>query len=166
MDIFDFFVYCISFSGLLFGILLYKKTRNEVEPGYKYLRSLMIIIYAIIMAVFINNFSYGYIDLFFVFLGVLIAIIIRLDYLTLGLANVISYYLGTGYFYLISALIFLAGLPYGSLKSIKIKRINNLVMINLLFFMIPLALILIKIDILNAVIAFCIGSMSVMIIKD
>ena len=166
MNIGDFVVYCISFSGLLFGILLYKKTRNEIEPGYKYLRYLMIILYAIIIATFINNINFGYIDLFFVFLGVLIAVIIKLDYLILGLTNVTSYYLGIGYFYSISALIFLIGLPYGSLKSIKTKKINNLILINLLFFMVPLVLLLIKIDIINSIMGFCIGAMSVMIIKD
>ncbi len=166
MNISDFLVYCISFSGLLFGILLYKKTRNEVIPGYRYLRSLMIIIYAIIMAMFINNFNYGYLDLLFVFLGVLITIIIKLDYFVLGLSNVVSYYLGVGYFYIISALIFLIGLPYGSLKSIKVKKTKNIVLINLLFFIAPLALFFIKMDIINIVMSFSIGAISVMIIKD
>ncbi|HLC86215.1 MAG TPA: hypothetical protein VJG30_02935 [Candidatus Nanoarchaeia archaeon] len=125
--------YIISFLGLPTGYVIAKYTEEELKKGKIYFQLIEIITLIAIVGILLNNFQaipYA--------LGLVIGYFFRYEYFYLGLGAVNN--LENSLRFLHSSLIFLYGLAYG---SINYKNIN-LVLFNLLFFLMPFLLILLE----------------------
>ena len=121
----------ISFIGLLIGILLAKLSPEEIKPGRKYFILLEKIV---LIAIIITLIYYSEISLLGIFIGAFIGYFFRKEYFYLGLALMISLK-HVNFNFLLASLIFIYGLPYGTLlKRHILKEVN----INLVLFLIPL----------------------------
>jgi len=117
-----FLVFILSFLGLAVGILIAKYTKEEIKPGKKYF-----IILKKLILVSISFVILSYIKMTWIFfLGMFIGYFFREVYFYLGLAigssispsiMIISAlpYSPTHFFFLLSSLTFLFGLPQGTL---------------------------------------------------
>jgi hypothetical protein len=108
----------IAFFGLLAGLIIAFYTKEELEPGKKYFDFMIKIIVFLIIILMLYKFNKDYLILtIFFILGILLALFIRKNYLYLGMLLFASSSLGMGYFSIIACLIFLLGLPFGTLIS-------------------------------------------------
>lgn len=111
-----FLIFALSFLGLLAGIIISLFTKEELKPGKKYFMLFEKIILLSISLVIIF-----YVEDFFTFfiLGLLAGFIFRRVYFYYGLALPLA----SGSFLLIlSSLVFIFGLPEGSLLYYKLKK--------------------------------------------
>ena len=112
------FISLIAFLGLLAGIIIAFYTKEELESGKKYFDFMIKIIVFLIIITAIYQFKKNYMILaVFFILGLLAALIIRKNYLYLGMLLFASYSFGIGYLSIMACLIFLFGLPFGTLIS-------------------------------------------------
>jgi hypothetical protein len=112
------FVSLIAFLGLLAGLAIAFYTKEELEHGKKYFDFMIRIMIFLIIVTAIYKFNKDYIILaIFFILGILVALLIRKNYLYLGMLLFASYSLGIGYFSIMACWIFLFGLPFGTLIS-------------------------------------------------
>jgi len=125
----------IAFLGLICGIFLGKYTKEELKEGKKYFIWLEKAVLFVLILFLLHNVSFSFLVIIFSFLGILLSRKLNKIYFYLGLTFVLVSDLG------VSALIFIFGLPYGSLLyyNKKIKEWNW----NLLYFAIPLILLLV-----------------------
>ena len=110
----------IAFCGLLVGYLLTFMAKEEIKPGRKYFS---ILERAVLIALVIVLLSQAWATkLFFIplIIGTLVGYFLRFRYFYLGLALAASVTLSTDFFILVASLVFLHGLPYGSMSS-KLK---------------------------------------------
>ena len=129
------YYWIIAFLGLIFGIFLGKYTKEELKDGKKYFILLEKAILFVLILFLLYKVSFSFLVVIFSLLGVLLSRKLNKIYFYLGLTFVLVSDLS------ISALIFIFGLPYGSLlyHSKKIKEWSW----NLPYFAIPLVLLLI-----------------------
>ena len=120
----------ISFLAIFIGYLIAKYTKEELKSGKIYFEIIQIIVLIFLIIILLFQ---GFVWWLF-FLGVLIGLIIRYEYIyfSLGLINILN----INSSFLLSSLIFIYGLSYGSLAYYK----NNfkLLIYNLPLFLIPL----------------------------
>jgi hypothetical protein len=130
------YYWLIAFLGLIFGIFLGKYTKEELKEGKKYFILLEKAILFVLILFLLYGVSFSFLVVIFSLLGVLLARKLDKVYFYLGLTFVLVSDLS------VSALIFIFGLPYGSLlyHSKKIKEWNW----DLLYFAIPLVLLLVN----------------------
>ncbi len=122
----------ISFVGSIIGIILSKTIPEEVKPGEKYFKLLKKIILFLILLLPAYYFK---ISILFFIIGLIIAYILKKEWLFLGLVLVLSYQIKELNLVIIS-LIFIYGLPYGTLLKNKLDLV-----INLILFLLPIILI-------------------------
>ncbi len=129
------YYWLIAFLGLVCGIFLGKYTREELKDGKKYFILLEKSILFVLILFLLYNVSFSFLVVISSLIGVLLSRKLNKIYFYLGLTFVLINDLS------ITALIFIFGLPYGSLlyHSKKIKEWSW----NLLYFAIPLSLLLI-----------------------
>lgn len=128
----------LSFFGLIAGIILAHYTKEELKTGKKYFIILykFILFITIIYALFLSELNYY---LFGAILGIILFIFLRNIYLYLGLLifSTLNLYM----FYLV----FLFGLPYGSLIYSK-KDLRNIVLNSFVWFVAAALILLIDIN--------------------
>ena len=126
----------IAFLGLLAGYLLTLLAKEEIKPGRKYFiileRAILIILALVLLSQVwtTKTFVIPFI------IGLIMGYVLRLRYLYLGLALAASVSLSMEFFVVVASLIFLHGLPYGSISS-KLKLPLHLVL-----FFIPVLIML------------------------
>lgn len=99
------------FISCLFGYLIAKFTKEELKSGAIYFKILELIIILICCILFLfNDFN-----LLFFIIGLVIGIIIRFEYLYFGLGLSSSLVFNQEFVFVISSLVFIYGLAYGSL---------------------------------------------------
>lgn len=155
---YNYFIPLISFLGLIFGLILKKIAKEEVVDGRTYLDLFEKIVLVLIIIVLFPNLSLSFNAIMYLVVGVLFGYIIG-KYLTvyfyLGLSLVLSFLFSKNFFFLSNVLVFLFGLPRGSL--IKFKAVYK----NLLFFIIPfVGLLFLEVlggDFFNILSGVCIG---------
>jgi len=151
----------LSFIGLLIGILLAKISPEELKPGKKYFIMLkkLVLLSIILSLLYYTKFSF----LLF-FIGIMFAYFFNHIYLYLGISIVISL-VSKQFNVLIASLIFIYGLPHGTLLN---KNILKRVALNLFLFLTPLLLIInnLNINYTNLISSFVIGSIAVLMIKN
>lgn len=112
------FIPIVAFLGLILGILLAKISPEEMKPGKKYFiifRNVLLPIISIILFYFSN-----YNILFFI-VGLIIGYFIKLDYFYFGLVLAFAFYVSKEILFILASLIFIYGLPTGTLLEKKIK---------------------------------------------
>lgn len=126
----------IAFSGLLVGYLLTFLAKEEIKPGRKYF---LILERALLIALALVLFSQVWTTKSFIIpliLGLVIGYFLKVRYFYLGLALAASVTLAMDVFVLVASLVFLHGLPYGSIAS-KIKLPMHMIL-----FFIPVVIML------------------------
>lgn len=143
----------VSFLGLILGYILASKTKEELTQGKKYfiILSLLMLLFLLINLVLLTNLNLSF--LIALILGLILNYFIKRIYLFLGLALINEPSL------LLSLVIFIFGLSYGTLDYIKFKKISyKNILINFILFIIPLILLLFKdFTNLNIILGFSIG---------
>src|SRR3989344_9458494 len=108
--------YIISLLGQYIGYILASKTKEELKEGEKYFK-LTCSILSLIMGIYSLTVSFNIILLI---IGLILGFLISKEYLYFGLISNNVF---------IASLIFIFGLPYGTLKYKKIKELNfNLIL--------------------------------------
>ncbi len=115
----------LTFSGILFGILLKKIAKEEIKQGKKYFQIMIKILLVIIAFILMYNFKISWT----IIIGILLGYIIPLNYLFFGLSCIILDN------FLLYIIIFIIGLPYGSLINKNKKILNELIL-----FLLPMLL--------------------------
>ena len=110
----------IAFLGLLVGYLLTFLAKEEIKPGKKYFVILERAILIILALVLLSQVWTSPAFIIPLIIGLLVGYFLKVRYLYLGLALAASITLSTEFFVLVASLIFLHGLPYGSISS-KLK---------------------------------------------
>jgi hypothetical protein len=138
--IWKFFIPLISLSGLFFGILLAKISPEEMLPGKKYLTAFYLAMLFTIAC------SLAYMSRLYLILaiGLVIGFFLPLLYLYLGIALVGSFFSSDNELLLISSLIFMIGLPFGSLFASNKFNYNKL-LYYILIFLAPLIMFLLPV---------------------
>src|SRR3989344_1730978 len=134
----------LSFLGSFLGYFIGKSTQEELEVSKIYFRILEVVILFILVLIFLfNNFN-----LWVFLIGIVVAFFLKFEYLYFGL-GLVSSFLSKDLTFLSSILVFIYGLPYGSLLFIEKKWI--ILFYNLLFFFIAFVFYFINFNILSFV---------------
>ena len=157
----NYFIPLISFLGLVFGILLSKIAREEIRPGMKYLDGFKRIILVGLIIVLLLNVD----NLLFLFVGIVFGYLSSLylgDYFYLGLVCGLSFLFSVEMFFVLAVLVFLYGLPRGSL----IKKFSD-VYFSFLLFVVPLSLLFVSLssDFVSLLIGLSCGGLFKFLIK-
>ncbi len=146
----QFLIPIIAFAGIFVGALLKYIAREEVKFGKygpKYFVWMKRIILFLLILIILNFYDY-YI---FLIIGILIGLILGIfltEYLFLNLVMILGFKSSKNILLVLSTLVFLYGLPYGSiLRRIKLEQIVPVVLLFfipflLLFFNFNLSLII------------------------
>lgn len=128
----------LSFLGLIIGYILASKTKEELNPGKKWFIAISIIILLmLIIILFKKNIYFNYEFFISILIGLLLNYFIKRTYLFLGLTAALL-----NENRLITIIIFIFGLSYGTLEYIKFKNINyKSILINFILFIIPVILL-------------------------
>ena len=134
----------LSFIGLLAGILIARYTKEELAQGKRYFLWIKGICLIIISLILIYQFKLSWVIL----LGLIIGYFIDVEYLCFGLVLVLTQN------FLVSLMVFIFGLAYGSL--LKINKLK-FILINLILFLIPLVFLVLNIGYTKEIMSFVIG---------
>lgn len=119
----------LGFIGILVGILIAKYTKEELKQGKKYFLWIERISLIIIFLILLFNFKLSWL----VLIGLVAGYFLPIEYLAFGLA-IISFEN-----IIIACLVFIYGLPYGSLiNKDKTKRVLK----ELILFILPVLLLI------------------------
>ncbi len=103
--------YIISLLGQYIGYLLASKTKEELKQGEKYFK-LICLILLLIIGFYSLILSF---DIILLIIGLILGFLIRKEYLYFGLISNNVF---------LASLIFIFGLPYGTLKYKMLKELN------------------------------------------
>ncbi len=131
----------ISFLGLVIGSWLAFLTPEEFNSGKKYFISLKKTTLFILVIIFLlPTFNIIYTVILFI-IGVLTAKFFRKIYFYLGLALALSFFISVEFSLLTSSLIFIFGLPHGTLHAREYlkdkKKLIKLLIFQLILFLLP-----------------------------
>lgn len=157
LKLLDYIIPLISFLGLIFGIFLKWIAVEEVISGREYLNWFKRVVLGLLIIVLLYNVSLSFNLVGLVFLGILFGYVgcrYLFDYFYLGLVCGLSFIFVREVFFILSVLVFLYGLPSGSLI-----RKSDAVVYNFLFFIVPLGLMFVSLEtnLVNLLIGVCIG---------
>ena len=144
----DVIVMMIAFLGVATGVFIGRHTYEELKNGEKYFilfKNFILVAIAVIFLLSIKRFS---IDLLVFFLaGFFIAHFLRLNYLFLGFGGVAS--IAMGNMLTIMPLIYVYGLPFGTIRYYHIKnhvKLLRVLLVNFILFMLPILLLFFDFD--------------------
>ena len=131
----------ISFSGLLFGLLLRRIATEEIIPGTRYFHALQKALLLILVIALLYPVWFEPLLIVGILLGWLLGRTFRNRYFYLGLALALSFFFSPDFTLVVASLVFLYGLPYGTLLK---KRTPEHISNTLMFFLVPFALLFVK----------------------
>lgn len=135
----------LSFLGLVLGYILASKVEEELNQGKKWFNILAILILVFLLIELFLSAKFNFSFLIALVIGGIINYFIKKTYLFLGIIAVLASFIDKNIILLLSLLIFIFGLAYGTLNYIKFKKINiNNVLINFILFILPFILLLFK----------------------
>jgi len=130
----------VSFLGLVLGYILASKTKEEIIHGKNYFKIIAILLLILLLIILIKGLDFFNFEFFLVLvIGFILNYFIKRTYLFFGLSLAIL-----NDKLLISLIIFIFGLTYGTLEYIKNKKLNYNILINFALFIIPIILLLNK----------------------
>ncbi|MEA3378649.1 MAG: hypothetical protein U9Q69_03325 [Nanoarchaeota archaeon] len=106
------FVPIIAFLGFIVGVIFTRLCAEEIKPGKKYfdiIQKCLIFIIAVLI------FYFSGFNIIFLIGGFLLGWFLAFDFFYLGLALAVCFYISKTFIFIISSLIFVWGLPKGSL---------------------------------------------------
>lgn len=109
-------IFALSFLGLLAGVALSFLAKEELKPGKKYfmlLEKALLLSISILTIFYIKNFF------LFLILGIIAGFVFRRAYFYFGLALPLA---SGSFLVLLSSLVFVFGLPHGTLLAVKLKE--------------------------------------------
>lgn len=132
----QFLIFALSFLGLLAGVVISFFTKEELRPGKKYfigLERLVLLSIGLVIISYVREFL-----LFFIF-GIVAGFVFRRVYFYFGIALALA---SGQLLLLLSSLVFVFGLPRGSLLACRLKKkgIINDVIFSAVFFFIAVLL--------------------------
>lgn len=128
-------IVAIAFLGIVVGYILSKFTKEEIKLGRKYFIWLeKTILFILAVALIYNIWGDYWVLIGGVVFGFIVAFLINL-YFFLGLALFSSFSISNDFVLLIAALVFMFGLPFGSLM----KKLN--ILEEILLFALPFILV-------------------------
>ena len=145
----DVILMSIAFSGIVAGVIIGRHTYEELKSGEKYFilfKSLVLILLSVIFLLSIKRLSLQVLILFL--LGFLIAHFLKYTYLFMGISAVVSIMTGNQLAFL--PLIYLYGLPFGTIRYYHIRnhlKLFKILLVNFILFMLPLFLLFFDFDI-------------------
>lgn len=139
----DIFIVIVSFIGLIVGMVIALYTKEELKPGEKYFTwfKRTVLLWIILLFVY-----YSRNELLFLMIGLIAGFMFRLNvYLYLGIALASSFMIMQEL--IVASLIFLFGLPYGTLKAkgnLGIRHLKKPAVKHAAYFFMPFLILLIK----------------------
>ncbi|MDD5649525.1 MAG: hypothetical protein PHF86_03795 [Candidatus Nanoarchaeia archaeon] len=131
----------LSFIGILIGILISKYTKEELIPGKKYFLIIERICLLLIAVILVYNYKLSYT----IIIGLILGYFLSIEYFFFSLVIIATNNL------LISLIVFIYGLPYGSL--IKTKKVLK----EFILFIIPITLLLTNLNLTNEIVSLSVG---------
>lgn len=138
----EFFVPLVSFLGLVAGMILAKVSPEEMGPGKRFFRVMRL---SIILLLGVMLLYYSEMNLILLAIGIAIGFFLRLGYLYLGAAIVGALLASREALLMISSLVFMYGLPYGTLLESSKRMGTKRMLLFALVFAIPFLLLLLPI---------------------
>src|SRR3989344_139591 len=142
----------ISFLGLIIGIILSKKFKDELKDIKNFLKILgfILIISIILKLIFIINFNF--IFLIGILAGIIVNYFLKNNYLYFGFTLTLTSFLDNANKVFFSILIFIYGLIYSALNEINRKKI----IILLILFALPFLFLLTSLNLIynNFIVGF------------
>ncbi|MBS3151886.1 hypothetical protein J4230_00590 [Candidatus Woesearchaeota archaeon] len=132
----------IVILGCFFGYLIARLTKEELKKGLVYFKILELFILALLPFIFL----YHSFNIFFFILGMLFGFVFRYEYFYFGV-GFFSSFLNKDLNFLTSSLIFIYGLPYGSVLFF-VKKFRML-FYNVVLFFIPFLIYYLNYDFLS-----------------
>src|SRR3989344_920240 len=126
----------VSFLGLILGYVLASKVKEELDKGKIYFDAIVKIILVVLITILAFRLTFfGFETIIAIIFGIILNYFIKRVYLFLGLSLILI-----DDKLIASLLIFIFSLAYGTLEYIKYKKVNyKNILLNLVFFLIPLA---------------------------
>lgn len=135
----EFFIPLVSFLGLVVGIILAKVSPEEMKPGKKSFQAMRILTLFLLIAALLY---YSGLNLYLLAIGLALGLFVRLGYLYLGAALAGALMMSRESLLIVSSLVFIYGMPYGSLlesqKKITLQKLLSFALV----FAIPFLLLL------------------------
>lgn len=125
----------IVFIGMISGIIIGKLSKEEFKANKKY----VIFLSRVILSVLIITLAYNSGNIYTFLLGLILGFFIPAVYLYLGLAAASS--LASSFSFIVSALAFLYGIPYGTLAFPKLEW--KIIFLHLIMFLLPFSILMI-----------------------
>ncbi|MBS3095518.1 hypothetical protein J4231_02460 [Candidatus Woesearchaeota archaeon] len=156
----DLLLMLIAFSGMATGIIIGRYAYEELKPGEKYFiifKNTILVVIAVFLALNANDFVIA--DLLFFATGFVVAYFLRFNYLFLGLSSAVSIMLGKQLF--VMPLIYVYGLPFGTVRYYHIRnhaRLVKAILVNFIMFVVPLAVLYFDFDV-NMLVMFSAGAL-------
>ncbi|MBI2499571.1 hypothetical protein HYV88_04995 [Candidatus Woesearchaeota archaeon] len=156
----EYFVILISFFGIFFGFLLRRIAKEEIKFGkfgaryFIWLKRIILLLVILILLYFSENYL---IVIIFAIIGFIVGIYLD-EYLFLGFGLVVGF-MNKNLLLLISSLIFINGLVYGSLLRNLKKALPSLL------FFVPFLLLIFNFDYYGYLIGFSCGGLLNYIIR-
>ncbi len=116
----EFFVPLISFFGLVAGIILARISPEEMKQGKKFFKVMRL---AVLFMLIVMLLYYSNLNLLMLAIGLSIGFFIRLGYLYMGVSLAGALLASRDAFFMIASLVFIYGLPYGTLLESR-RKIN------------------------------------------
>ena len=140
----------LSFLGLIIGYILASKTKEELDEGKKWFKIISLATLMLLIIILLKDNYYFNLEFFIaISIGLILNYFIKRIYLFLG---IIIAPLNKNE--LISLIIFIFGLSYGTLEYIKFKKINyKSILINFILFIVPSILLFNRFFILSTVLS-------------
>lgn len=138
----DVILMVIAFLGIVMGVVIGKHTYEELKAGEKYFvlfKNLVLLAMALMLLFGIKRISIELLVLFL--MGFLVAYFLRFTYLFLGFAAAASIMAGKQL--AILPLIYVYGMPFGTIRYYHIKnnlKLLRIILVNFILFMLPLGL--------------------------
>jgi hypothetical protein len=163
----------LAFLGLIAGVILANYTKEELDEGKKYfiLLEKLVLLLIIVLLLFKTGSNFFVTSIFFI-LGAVSFSLIGRTYPILALAVLMASFFSNNYFGIVVALVFLYGLPIGTLlfkKFIKNKkRLFRELLTDAILFALPFSLVLVSNILIfynSAILSFISGALFLKFIK-
>jgi hypothetical protein len=136
-----FYYWVIAFLGIIIGLILASRTKEELKIGKKYFILLGRLVFFTLIVFLLYKVSFNFLIILFFILGIFFSFKLNKVYFYLGLTLLLSSFISESFLIAITSLIFIFGLVYGTLIYSR-KKIN--ISFDLIYFLIPLILLFVK----------------------
>lgn len=135
-----FLIPIVVFVGFLIGGLLARVSPEEMKPGEKYF---LWVLRVILLAVIASLFYFSGFSWFGLLLGIVFGFFVREYYFAFGISLAMAMLMSDSALLLLGALVFAAGIVYGTLTSVSGRFTFTNVFAKVAFFFLPFCILLV-----------------------